>query len=187
MIAGVDEVGRGPLVGPVVVAAVILNPERRIEGLADSKTLSESKRRALYDEIIEKAEAYSVQSLSAAEVDRLNILQATFEGMRRSVLALPVQPTHVLIDGNKVPPGLAIPAEAVVKGDQKKASISAASILAKVTRDDWCMGYHEHFPAYGFDRHKGYPTAEHLAMLREYGPTPEHRVSFKPVAQYSLF
>ena len=121
MIAGVDEVGRGPLVGPVVVAAVILNPERRIEGLADSKTLSESKRRALYDEIIEKAEAYSVQSLSAAEVDRLNILQATFEGMRRSVLALPVQPTYVLIDGNKVPPGLAIPASAVVKGDQKKA------------------------------------------------------------------
>ena len=120
MIAGVDEVGRGPLVGPVVVAAVILNPERRIEGLADSKTLSESKRRALYDEIIEKAEAYSVQSLSAAEVDRLNILQATFEGMRRSVLALPVQPTHVLIDGNKVPPGLAIPAEAVVKGIRKR-------------------------------------------------------------------
>lgn len=187
MIAGVDEVGRGPLVGPVVVAAVILNPERRIEGLADSKALSQARREALYPVIRSQAESFCVVSLSAAEVDALNILQATFEGMRRAVAGLSFPPELALIDGNKVPSGLSVPGQAIVKGDRLKASISAASILAKVERDRWCLQYHDRYPEYGFDQHKGYPTALHLQRLRELGPTPEHRKSFKPVAQHSLF
>lgn len=186
MIAGVDEVGRGPLLGPVVAAAVILNPARPIQGLADSKALSASRRDALAQTIYAEAEAVMVVALDAATVDRLNILQATFEAMRQAVAGLAVTPSRVLIDGNRVPPGLGLPAEAVVKGDQKKASISAASIVAKVYRDRWCLAYHAKYPGYGFDRHKGYPTAEHLACLRALGPTPEHRRSFKPVAQLQL-
>lgn len=186
MIAGVDEVGRGPLVGPVVVAAVILDPEKRIDGLADSKKLSDRTRRELNQTIFDQALAVSVVEMSAAEVDRLNVLQATLEGMRRAVAALHPAPTHVLVDGNRIPSGLAMGATAVVKGDQKKASISAASIVAKVHRDDWCMRYHAIHPDYGFDRHKGYPTAEHLARLRQLGPTDQHRQSFRPVAQLSL-
>lgn len=187
MIAGVDEVGRGPLVGPVVVSAVILDPQRRIDGLADSKTLSPARRESLAEQIRAQAKAFTVISLSAAEVDRLNILQATFEGMRRAIAELSISPSHVFIDGNKVPSGLSVSAEAVIKGDRLKASISAASILAKVSRDEWCMRYHSLYPDYGFDQHKGYPTAVHLQRLRELGPTPEHRHSFKPVAQHSLF
>lgn len=186
MIAGVDEVGRGPLVGPVVVAAVILNPGHRIDGLADSKALSDRRRRALSDEIWAHALAVNVVEISAGEVDRLNILQATLEGMRQALSGLSIRPDHALIDGNRVPTGLSVPATAVIKGDQKKASISAASIVAKVRRDDWCMGYHNEYPDYGFDRHKGYPTPFHLECLRRLGPTPQHRRSFKPVAQLTL-
>ncbi len=186
MIAGVDEVGRGPLVGPVVAAAVILNPQCRIDGLADSKALSPARRDALAEQIHRDALGLCVVALDAADVDRLNILQATFEAMRQAVAGLNPQPTHVLIDGNRVPPGLGVSAEAVVKGDQSKASISAASIVAKVYRDRWCLAYHQQYPEYGFDRHKGYPTAEHMTRLRELGVTPEHRRSFKPVAQLQL-
>ena len=186
MIAGVDEVGRGPLVGPVVAAAVILDPDRRIHGLDDSKKLSAAKREALSEQIKQQAVAYQIISISAAEVDRLNILQATYQAMRLALAGLSPAPTQAFIDGNRVPPGLDIPAQAIVKGDQLKASISAASIIAKVARDQWCFEYHGRHPQYGFDQHKGYPTALHLQRLREYGPTPEHRRSFKPVAQLAL-
>lgn len=184
MIAGVDEVGRGPLVGPVVVAAVILG--QPIAGLTDSKKLTSNKRLELAQVIKREAVAYSVVALSAAEVDTLNILGATLEGMRRAVAALPEGLTRVLIDGNKIPPGLPCEAQAIVKGDLKEPAISAASILAKVHRDAWCDDYHKRYPEFGFDRHKGYPTREHLDALQRLGPTPEHRRSFRPVAQREL-
>jgi len=182
LIAGVDEAGRGPLAGPVVAAAVILDDLRPIAGLADSKKLSPSTRERLFDEIRAKALCCSVAEASVEEIDRLNILQATMLAMRRAVEGLRLTPAKVLVDGNRLPP-LPMLAEAIVKGDSKVASISAASILAKVTRDRWCAQYHAEFPAYGFEGHKGYGTAEHLAALREHGPCPQHRKSFAPVAE----
>lgn len=182
LVAGVDEAGRGPLAGPVVAAAVILDDLHPIAGLADSKKLSPTKRERLYDEIRAKALCCSVAEASVEEIDRLNILQATLLAMRRAVEGLRLKPTKVLVDGNRLPP-LPMLAEAIVKGDSKVAAISAASILAKVTRDRWCAQYHVEFPAYGFDGHKGYGTAEHLAALRLHGPCPQHRRSFAPVAE----
>ncbi|GLR08763.1 ribonuclease HII [Mixta theicola] len=180
MIAGVDEVGRGPLVGAVVTAAVILDPARPVAGLADSKKLSEKRRLALYDEIREKALAWSLGRAEPEEIDQLNILHATMLAMQRAVAALAVTPDYVLIDGNRCPK-LPMPSTAVVKGDSLVAEISAASIIAKVTRDREMAELDAVFPQYGFAQHKGYPTAQHLAMLTEHGATPHHRRSFAPV------
>ncbi len=181
LIAGVDEAGRGPLAGPVVVAAVILDPARPIVGLADSKQLSEKKREALYPLIIEHALAWHIEFVEAAEIDARNILQATLAGMRRAVLALPVAPQHALVDGNKVPDGLPCAATAVIGGDASEAAISAASILAKVARDARMRELHACYPQYGFDRHKGYPSATHREALLLHGPCPQHRRSYAPV------
>lgn len=181
VVAGVDEVGRGPLVGDVVTAAVILDPNKPIQGLADSKKLSAAKRNQLAAEIQEKALCFSIARASVTEVDELNILQATLLAMKRAVLGLSIQPDFCLIDGNKIPQGLPCPAEAVVKGDSKIAAISAASILAKVARDAEMLALHEQYPQYGFAQHKGYGTAIHLAALAEYGPIGQHRRSFAPV------
>lgn len=181
LIAGVDEVGRGPLVGAVVTAAVILDPERPIAGLADSKKLSEKKRLLLAEEIKEKALAWSLGRAEAAEIDQLNILQATMLAMCRAVQGLHIQPDFVLIDGNRIPAALNIAAQAVVKGDSLVAEISAASILAKVARDQEMLLLHQKYPQYGFDRHKGYPTKLHLEALEKYGILAEHRQSFAPV------
>lgn len=178
--AGVDEVGRGPLAGPVVAAAVILDPERPIEGLADSKKLSERRREALDARIRECALAWALGRCEPEEIDRMNILQASLEAMRRAVTALSPQPGHALIDGNRCP-DLACTAEAIVKGDQTVAAISAASIIAKVARDREMVALDAQYPAYGFAGHKGYPTAAHLEALREHGPCPHHRRSFAPV------
>ncbi len=180
LIAGVDEVGRGPLVGDVVTAAVILNPAKPIEGLTDSKKLSEKRREALAVEIRAKALAWSLGRASPVEIDELNILHATMLAMERAVAGLQVVPDKVLIDGNRVP-RLPMAAEAVVKGDAKIAEIGAASILAKVARDQEMVALHQLHPQYGFDRHKGYPTAEHLRLLAEHGPLEQYRKSFKPV------
>lgn len=180
--AGVDEVGRGPLVGNVVAAAVILDPENPIAGLADSKKLSEKKRDVLYDEILEKALAWSVASASPAEIDELNILHATMLAMRRAVLGLSVKPEYVYVDGNRCP-DLPYPSEAVVKGDSKVKEISAASILAKVVRDREMKVLDAQYPAYGFAKHKGYPTQEHFKALKLHGPLAEHRRSFRPVRE----
>ncbi|ERF79047.1 ribonuclease HII [Gallibacterium anatis] len=184
LIAGVDEVGRGPLVGAVVTAAVILDPERPITGLADSKKLSEKKRLLLAEEIKEKALAWSLGRAEATEIDQLNILQATMLAMCRAVQGLHIQPDFVLIDGNRIPAALNIAAQAVVKGDSLVAEISAASILAKVARDQEMLLLHQKYPQYGFDRHKGYPTKLHLEMLEKYGILAEHRQSFAPVKKY---
>lgn len=181
LVAGVDEAGRGPLAGPVVAAAVILDELNPIAGLADSKKLTALRRERLYDEIRAKALCCSVAEASVEEIDRLNILQATMLAMRRAVDGLRLKPTKVLVDGNRLPP-LPMLAEAIVKGDAKVTAISAASILAKVHRDRWCAGVHQDFPVYGFDGHKGYGTAEHLAALNTHGPCPHHRRSFAPVA-----
>ena len=180
LIAGVDEVGRGPLVGAVVTAAVILDPARPIVGLADSKKLSEKKRLALFDEIKEKALAWSLGRAEPHEIDELNILHATMLAMQRAVAGLPITPEFVLIDGNRCP-ALPMPAQAVVKGDSKVAEISAASILAKVTRDREMAELDAQYPQYGFAKHKGYPTADHLRLLAEHGAIAEHRRSFAPV------
>jgi len=179
-VAGVDEAGRGPLAGPVVVAAVILDPGRPIDGLADSKKLSAARREALYALIVEQALAWSVCEVSPAEIDRLNILHATLLGMQRAVAALDPAPQLALIDGNRAP-ALRCPARAVIGGDALEAAISAASIVAKVTRDRCMVALHRRFPDYGFDRHKGYPTAEHLDRLARLGPCEQHRRSFAPV------
>lgn len=181
-LAGVDEAGRGPLVGAVVAAAVILDPARPIQGLRDSKKLSEKRRDQLYPEITEKALCWAIASASASEIDQLNILQASLLAMKRAVEALVIQPDMVLVDGNRCP-RLMCPVEAIVKGDSKVEAISAASILAKVERDRQMHALHERYPQYGFDRHKGYPTAVHLALLREHGLCPEHRRSFGPVRE----
>jgi ribonuclease HII len=181
LVAGVDEAGRGPLAGPVVAAAVILDDLQPIVGLADSKKLSPARRERLYDEIRAKALCCSVAEASVEEIDRFNILQATLLAMRRAVEGLRLKPVKVLVDGNRLPP-LPMMAEAIVKGDSKVAAISAASILAKVTRDRWCDRCHAEYPAYGFDGHKGYGTAVHLAALQAHGPCPQHRRSFAPVA-----
>ncbi len=180
-VAGVDEVGRGPLVGNVVAAAVILDPKKPIVGLADSKKLTEKKREALYLEIKEKALCWAIASASPDEIDRINILHATMLAMQRAVLALNIPPEYVMVDGNRCPE-LPYPAEAVVKGDSKIPEISAASILAKVERDREMLELHEVHPEYGFDRHKGYPTPAHLAALKKYGVLTGYRRSFKPVA-----
>ena len=182
LVAGVDEAGRGPLAGPVVAAAVILDDLHPIAGLNDSKKLSASRREALFDEIRAKALCCSVAEASVEESDRLNILQATLLAMRRAVQGLRLKPAKVLVDGNRLPP-LEVLAEAIVGGDAKVAAISAASILAKVTRDRQLVELHARHPEYGFDRHKGYGTADHLAALRRHGALPVHRRSFAPVAQ----
>ncbi|AVS73960.1 ribonuclease HII [Paracidovorax cattleyae] len=181
LVAGVDEAGRGPLAGPVVAAAVILDELQPIEGLADSKTLTAARREALFDEIRAKALCCSVAEATVEEIDTLNILQATMLAMRRAVAGLRLKPVRVLVDGNRLPP-LDVPAEAIVKGDALVQAISAASILAKVTRDRWCAQLHEAYPHYGFASHKGYGTAEHMAALQAHGACPEHRRSFAPVA-----
>lgn len=182
LLAGVDEAGRGPLAGPVVAAAVILDELQPIKGLADSKVLTALKRERLFDEIRAKALCFCIAEASPEEIDRLNILQATLLAMQRAVHGLRLKPTLVQVDGNRLP-RLPMPAEAIVKGDAKVQAISAASILAKVTRDRQCMAMHEAHPAYGFATHKGYPTPEHLAALREHGPSPWHRLSFAPVRE----
>uniref|UniRef100_UPI00406CAF12 ribonuclease HII n=1 Tax=Rhodoferax sp. GW822-FHT02A01 TaxID=3141537 RepID=UPI00406CAF12 len=182
LIAGVDEAGRGPLAGPVVAAAVILDDLHPIKGLNDSKKLSALQRDRLYDEIRAKALCCSVAQASVEEIDQLNILQATLLAMRRAVEGLRLKPAKVLVDGNRLPV-LDVLAEAIVKGDATVPAISAASILAKVTRDRWCAELDLRYPQYGFAGHKGYGTAEHLAALRAHGACPEHRKTFAPVAQ----
>lgn len=181
LIAGVDEAGRGPLVGPVVAAAVILDDLNPIKGLADSKKLTPARREKLFDEIRAKALCCSVAQASVQEIEELNILQATMLAMRRAVEGLRLKPKLVLVDGNRLPV-LDIRAEAIVQGDALVPTISAASILAKVTRDRWCAEYDLQFPQYGFAKHKGYGTAEHMAALKAHGACPEHRKSFRPVA-----
>ena len=182
LVAGVDEAGRGPLAGPVVAAAVILDDLKPIQGLNDSKKLSARRREKLYDEILAKALCCSIAEASVQEIDALNILQATMLAMRRAVDGLRLKPVKVLVDGNRIPV-LDVRAEAIVQGDAKVPAISAASILAKVHRDRLCKAWHAQYPAYGFDRHKGYGTAEHLQALQAHGPTPWHRLSFAPVAR----
>ena len=180
LVAGVDEAGRGPLAGPVVAAAVILDDLRPISGLADSKVLTALRREKLFDDIRARALCTSIASASAEEIDRLNILQATLLAMQRAVQGLRLLPKRVVVDGNRVPV-LSMTTAAVVKGDSRVPAISAASILAKVHRDRLCQDLHRDFPVYGFDGHKGYPTAAHLAALREHGACPAHRRSFAPV------
>ncbi len=180
LICGVDEAGRGPLAGPVFAAAVILDPAKPITGLRDSKKLSEAKREELALIIRRDALAWSIAQCSAAEIDELNILQATMLAMRRAIDGLSVQPTLALIDGNRCPV-TRMRSEAIVKGDDKVIEISAASILAKTARDAVLMALHASYPQYGFDQHKGYPTALHLQRLREHGVTREHRRSYAPV------
>ena len=180
LLAGVDEAGRGPLAGPVCAAAVILNPKRPIEGLADSKKLSAKKREALAPLIREHALAWAIAWAEPEEIDRVNILRATMNAMRRAVEGLRVAPDCVWVDGNRLP-DLPYPAEAIVKGDAKVPAISAASILAKTARDSKMLEYAVTYPEYGFERHAGYGTKEHVAALEKYGPTPIHRKTFEPV------
>ncbi len=177
VICGVDEAGRGPLAGDVYAAAVILGESHGIEGLDDSKKLSEKRREALFDVVQERADAWCIATASVAEIEELNILNAAMLAMQRAVEGLQMQPAYVLVDGNRFPP-LQIPGETVVKGDATSASIAAASILAKVARDRYMLGQAELYPQYGFEKHKGYGTAAHCAALREFGPCPIHRPSF---------
>jgi len=179
-LAGVDEVGRGPLIGPVVAAAVILDPARPIEGLNDSKALTARRRESLDREIRSRALAFAVAEASAAEVDALNVFHATHLAMRRAIDALAPGAEYLLVDGNRLP-GHHVPGQAVVKGDARHPAIAAASILAKVERDAGMVALDDRYPEYGFARHKGYPTREHLAALVRLGPLPEHRRSFGPV------
>lgn len=192
LICGVDEAGRGPLVGAVYAAAVVLGPDHGIIGLADSKKLTAARRESLAGQIRERALAWAIASASSVEIDQINILQATLLSMRRAVEGLDLTPDEALIDGNRAPQ-LTMPARAIIKGDATVAEISAASILAKTARDASMKELHQQFPQYGFDRHKGYPTSEHLKALQQFGPLAEHRRSFGPVklwlanAQQSLF
>jgi ribonuclease HII len=179
---GVDEAGRGPLAGPVVAAAVILDPARPIEGLNDSKKLSAKRREILAVEIRSKALAWAIAEACVEEIDRINILRASLLAMQRAVDALGIRPSHALIDGNRCPQ-LSCPAQAIIGGDGLVASIAAASILAKTHRDAGMLELHALYPHYGFDRHMGYPTAAHLAALREHGVSPVHRRSYAPVAK----
>jgi ribonuclease HII len=181
LVAGVDEAGRGPLAGPVVAAAVILDERHPIQGLADSKKLTALRRERLFDAIRAKALCCSIAEASVEEIDRLNILQATLLAMRRAVAGLRLKPNKVLVDGNRLPT-LDVLAEAIVGGDALVPAISAASILAKVHRDRWCLTLDQQYPQYGFAQHKGYGTAAHLAALRAHGPCAQHRTSFRPVA-----
>ena len=185
LIAGVDEVGRGPLAGPVVAAAVILDPNNPIVGLTDSKKLTEKKREALALEIKEKAIAWALGRAEAEEIDEINILQASMRAMERAVAALQITPVKALVDGNKLP-NLSCPAEAIVKGDLTEPAISAASIIAKVTRDHEMVAFHQQYPEYGFDRNKGYPTKQHREALQQHGLTKIHRRSYAPVQQLLL-
>ncbi|QTD46425.1 ribonuclease HII [Ottowia testudinis] len=185
LIAGVDEAGRGPLAGPVVAAAVILDPRRRIRGLADSKVLAPKTRERLYDEIMDKALCCAIATATVQEIDTLNILQATLLAMRRAVEGLRLPPALVMVDGNRLPV-LPMRAEAIVDGDAKVKAIAAASILAKVHRDRWCAQVHEQWPQYGFAAHKGYGTAAHLAALQAHGACEHHRRTFAPVAAVLL-
>ena len=184
LVAGVDEAGRGPLAGPVVCAAVILNPRRRIRGLGDSKALCEDEREALFPIIQSRCLAWQVVFVDREEIDTLNILWATMAGMRRAICAMLPAATRVIIDGDRVPPDLPCPASALVKGDCLEPAIMAASILAKVSRDRHMHGLHARHPGYGFDRNKGYPTPEHFASLARMGPCHEHRRSFAPVRDW---
>jgi ribonuclease HII len=180
LLAGVDEAGRGPLAGPVMAAAVILDPQNPISGLADSKKLSESKRNGLCKIIKEVALSWAVAEASVAEIDELNILQATLLAMRRAINGLAIRPDHVLIDGNRLPK-LSIPAQAIVKGDSKIQAISAASILAKVERDKIMVDYHKQYPDFSFHLHKAYGTQQHLSEIEQFGFLDVHRKSFNPV------
>ncbi|MGB5278887.1 MAG: ribonuclease HII [Gammaproteobacteria bacterium] len=182
LLAGVDEAGRGPLVGNVVAAAVILDNNKPIDGLADSKKLSAKRREQLAEQIRDYAIAWRVISIDAAMIDRINILQATLLAMKQAVEQLNITPDHVFIDGNRCP-RIDVPATAIVKGDQRVAEISAASILAKVERDAQMQVLHEAYPQYGFDKHKGYPTKAHVEALAQHGPCPQHRISFRPVRE----
>ncbi len=182
LVAGVDEVGRGPLAGPVVAAAVILDPKAPIAGLCDSKQLKHGQRWSLAREIRERALAWSLGRADVGEIDVLNILQATMLAMRRAVLTLETSPCRVLVDGNRCP-ALPIVTQAIVGGDARVSAISAASILAKVARDEEMAELDRRYPQYGFARHKGYPTADHIRCLRRFGATPVHRRSFRPVEQ----
>ncbi len=182
LMAGVDEAGRGPLAGPVVAAAVILDVRQPIKGLADSKMLTALQRERLFDQICDKALCLSIAQASVEEIDRLNILQATMLAMQRAVQGLRLKPAQVLVDGNRLPV-LDVMAQAVVGGDAKVSAISAASILAKVHRDRWCGELDLQYPQYGFAAHKGYGTAQHLSALKAHGACPEHRRSFSPVAE----
>jgi len=182
LLAGVDEAGRGPLVGNVVAAAVILDKHKPIDGLNDSKKLTAKRREQLAQQIRETAIAWSVISIDAAEIDRINILQATMLAMQQSVAQLTIEPGHVFVDGNRCP-DINLPVTAIIKGDARVAEISAASILAKVERDAQMLALNESYPQYGFDKHKGYPTKAHFEALAEYGPCPEHRHSFRPVRE----
>lgn len=182
LVAGVDEAGRGPLAGPVIAAAVILNPDRQINGLADSKMLNEAQREKLYDQIVEHSLAWAVGRGEVEEIDSINILRATLLAMRRAVLALKIEPQHVQVDGN-ICPDVPFPVTAHVEGDKHIAAISAASIIAKVTRDREMVALDKEYPHYGFASHKGYSTAEHLSKLRLRGASPIHRQSFEPVRQ----
>jgi ribonuclease HII len=179
-VAGVDEAGRGPLAGPVAAAAVILDPGNLPRGLNDSKLLTREERERLYGDILRRALAVSVAFASAAEIDRVNIRQATFEAMRRALRALSIPPRHALIDGNDPPSGLSFSCETIVKGDGAVLSIAAASIVAKVTRDRLMTRLCAVYPVYGFSQHAGYATARHLAAIAQHGPCPFHRMSFKP-------
>jgi ribonuclease HII len=181
IIAGVDEAGRGPLAGPVVAAAVILNPRRPIKGLADSKKLTEAERIALFDLIRERALAWSVARARVTEIDSINILQATFLAMQRAVAGLKITPTKIIVDGNMCPK-FPCEAKAIIKGDDTEPAISAASIVAKVLRDRLMVMLDKKYPHYGFAKHKGYSTAEHMAALRAHGASRIHRRSFEPVA-----
>lgn len=177
-ICGIDEAGRGPLAGPVFAAAVILNPADCIEGINDSKKLSEKKRELLFDQIRTRAAAYAIASASVEEIEEINILQATFLAMRRAVDALNPTPELLLVDGNRLPPDLSAPARYVIKGDALSASIAAASILAKVSRDRYMLEMAQQYPQYAFEKHKGYGTSAHYEALRTYGPSSIHRMSF---------
>ena len=179
-IAGVDEVGRGPLIGPVVTAAVVLPKGHAIVGLADSKKLSAKRREQLAEEIRAVAVGWSIAEASAAEIDQINILQATLLAMKRAVEELECRVDRVLVDGNRLP-DLAFPAEAIIKGDSKVEVISAASILAKVARDQMMVELHQMHPEYGFDRHKGYPTKKHISLIKKFGVNKIYRKTFKPV------
>ena len=185
-VAGVDEAGRGPLAGPVTAAAVVLDLCVPIPGIGDSKAITEARREKLFDLIQERAVAWAIGWATAEEIDQINILQASFLAMRRALDQIPGQFLAVAVDGNRVIPKLELPQRAIVKGDARVAEIGAASILAKVARDRYMLELHERFPQYGFAKHKGYPTADHVEALRCHGPMPEHRRTFRPVSELLL-
>jgi ribonuclease HII len=182
LLCGVDEAGRGPIAGPVVAAAVILDPNKPIAGVTDSKKLSEKKRLLLSEQIKQDALYWAIAQCSVEEIDELNILHASMLAMTRAVEALAVQPQHVLVDGNRLPK-LSVEATAIIKGDASEACIGAASILAKVERDRQMLAWHQHYPMYDFAKHKAYPTKQHLALLETHGVSPIHRRSFRPVRE----